>query len=238
MEGMAWLRKLRASLKRNSAEEAAADWPEWYQSYHAIASAGTQAPLPLAERSIVVLDAETTGLDPKQDHLLSLGALKISGNNILTNAQFEAYLPAPEGYADSSTVAIHGLVPNSARYVYSNEEQLLADFLAYLGDAIIVGHHIAFDLEMINRALLKQGTGKLLNSVVDTAKVAERLQPVGYWTPKDQFTLDKLARRYRIPLSDRHTALGDAYITAVLWLKLMARMHDKLQREVTLADLR
>jgi len=237
MEGLEWFRKLRKSVRGKGNTKPNPNWPEWYQKYFSDLPAKKKTDALLIDTSVVVIDAETTGLDLKKDRLLSLGGLRVQGNSIQLNHHFEAYLPTPADLQDLSAVPIHGILPNSNRYTYTEENKLLSDFLTFVGDRIIVGHHIGFDVEILNRALERQGGGKLQNQVLDTAKLAERLHPVGYWTPRDQFSLDKLARRYRIPLSDRHTALGDAYITAVLWLKLTARLQEKVKRELVLDDL-
>ncbi|MEM1357514.1 MAG: 3'-5' exonuclease [Bacteroidota bacterium] len=234
---MEWFRKLRNSVRGKPKEIIDPNWPTWYQSYFSGFNYLAPKGQPVKEVKIVVIDAETTGLDVAADRLLSLGALRVRGNTIHLQQQFEAYCPTPLDHYDAKAVAIHGIIPNSERYTYSKEADMLEQFLDFLGDQIIVGHHIGFDVEMINRALVRLGASKLKNRVVDTAVLAERLQPTGYWTPPDQFSLDKLARRYKIPLSDRHTALGDAYITAVLWLKLIARLQEKSRKDLVAEDL-
>lgn len=216
-----------------------AGWPEWYVAY---ASASGKLPPPgsqlLKESKIVVIDAETTGLVPGKDRLLSLGGLRVAGRTIRVRQQFEAYLAPPAEPEHREAVSIHGIIPNSRRYVYDTEEDLLARFLDYLGpDGIIVGHHIGFDVNVLNQALQTLGAGPLRNPVIDTGKLAQRIRPSGYWTPPQEFSLDRLARQYSIPLSDRHTAMGDAFITAVLWLKLTARLEERLGRELTVSDL-
>ncbi|TXF88022.1 3'-5' exonuclease [Neolewinella aurantiaca] len=238
MKKESWLNKIWGYLPGRYTPDRA-EWPEWYTSY-ADASAADRPPGKslLSSARILVIDAETTGLDYRKDRLISLGGLRLSGSTIYVADHFEAYLPTPTELSAESAVSIHGIVPNSSRYVYDTEAELLRRLLLFLGpQGIIVGHHIGFDVAMINMALGRQGAGPLLNKVVDTGGLAERLQPAGYWTPPEKFSLDNLARRYRIPLSDRHTALGDAYITAVLWLKLTARLSDKLGRELTVEDV-
>jgi len=233
-----WLSRVRRLFSASSPADRA-DWPEWYAAYATAhrrkSPSGSQV---LKEAKIIVIDAETTGLVPNTDRLLSLGGLRIAGRSILVREQFEAYLSTPTELEHREAVSIHGIIPNSQRYVYDTEEDLLARFLDYLGpDGVIVGHHIGFDVGIINRAMNAQGAGPLLNPVIDTGKLAQRIRPSGYWTPPREFSLDRLARQYNIPLSDRHTAMGDAFITAVLWLKLTARLEERLGREPVVSDL-
>ncbi|MBB4077764.1 DNA polymerase-3 subunit epsilon [Lewinella aquimaris] len=233
MEGKEWLNKLRARFTGAGND----DWPDWYRTYRQ-RNATPPAPSRLvSELPIVVLDAETTGLDIRQDRMLCLGGLRVHGNSISLREKFEAYLHTPPGHDGKPAVSIHGIIPNSHRYTYVKEPKLLADLLEYVGDAVIVGHHIGFDVEMINRSLQRNGAGPLVNRVIDTSNLAKRLRPAGYWTPENDYSLDALARRYRIPLSDRHTALGDCYITAVLWLKLLTRLAVKLGHDLRMEDL-
>ncbi len=237
MEGFAWFNRMRRSFQQKAEQQINPDWPAWYQEYYTSENFKRPKEALLAEVPVVVIDAETTGLDVTTDRLISLGGLRVQGNQLQIGGHFEAYLPTPEAFAANEAVAIHGIIPNSQRYKYWREDEMLESLLAFLGDAIIVGHHISFDVTMINQALVKAGAGKLQNQVIDTAAVAERIQPQGYWTQPGQYSLDKLARRYSIPLSDRHTALGDAYITAILWLKLTGRLRERIPRELELADL-
>ncbi len=238
MEGSEWLDKLRRRLGGSSSPPDDPAWPAWYRDYARGSAMRHDGAGPLSEIPIVILDAETTGLEVRTDRILCVGALRVLGNSIRLGEKFEAYLPTPPGHGGSESVSIHGIIPNSHRYTYTDEPRLLADLVEYLGNAIIVGHHIGFDVEMLNRTLQRNGAGPLRNPVIDTANVAKRLRPSGYWSPHDDYSLDALARRYRIPLSDRHTALGDCYITAVLWLKLLTRLAVKLGRDLRLEDVR
>ena len=211
--------------------------PAWYRAYADAFGTGPDPGTPVEELKVAVLDAETTGLDVVRDRMLSLGILRITGNSISLADKLEGYLPTPPGFEGSAAVPIHGIIPNSSRYRLSEEPQLLERLLQYLGSDPIVGHHIGFDLAVINAALARYGAGPLRNLVIDTGVLAKRLRPAGYWTPDRDYSLDALARRYSIPLSDRHTALGDCYITAVLYVKLLRRLQVKRGKNLRLEDI-
>jgi DNA polymerase-3 subunit epsilon len=183
------------------------------------------------------VDGETTGLDVKRDRLLSLGALRLVGHTIRLQDQFERYLPQEDQRVNDAAIAIHGIIPNSRRLLFTTEEDLLREFLDYMGRAPIVGHHIGFDLAILNGLLERNGCGPLVNPWIDTADLAQRIVPKGYWRPDTDYSLDALAKRYRISLSDRHTALGDCYITAVLWLKLLTRLAEKRHTDLRFGDV-
>jgi DNA polymerase-3 subunit epsilon len=237
MEGKDWLDKLRNALARNPRSSGNTAWPAWYQQYASLPHSAAPRKQAFREVDLVVLDAETTGLNPRRDQLLSLGALRLRGHTIRLKECFEAYLPPPEELRDPTAGSVHGIVPNSSRYRYTDIASLMEQFLEYLGEAVIVGHHISFDVEMINRALTSLGAGPLKNRVIDTAVLAQKVHPPGYWTPQGEYALDKLARRYKISLSDRHTALGDSYITAILLLKLLSRLAEKRGRDLLVEDV-
>ena len=211
--------------------------PDWYRAYASAFGPGPDPATPVGAVKVAVLDAETTGLDVSRDRMLSLGILRVTGNSISLSDKLEGYLPTPPGFEGSAAVPIHGIIPNSSRYRLSEEPQLLERLLDYLGSDPIVGHHIGFDIAVINAALERYGAGPLRNLVIDTGVLAKRLRPAGYWTPDRDYSLDALARRYSIPLSDRHTALGDCYITAVLYLKLLRRLEVKRGKTLLLRDV-
>lgn len=232
-----WARKLLTPFIGPPADLWDAHWPDYYKRYAKANEAGWPAQRQLHEVPVVVLDTETTGLDIHRDRILSIGGLRVVGNSILLGDKFEAYLPTPPGLSVEAAIRIHGIIPNSQRYTYTDEPALLPRLLDWVGNSIIVGHHIGFDVALLNQALKRDGAGPLRNKIVDTADLAVRLRPAGYWSPKQDYSLDALARRHRVPLSDRHTALGDSYITAVLWLKLLTRLGTKAKRYLLVGDV-
>ena len=103
----------------------------------------------------------------------------------------------------------------------SSEEQALIDFLHYIKDATLVGHHISFDIEMINEALDRLEVGRLKNQYMDSDIMYQKLKHF----PEEQHTsLDELCSVFNIRKTDRHTSSGDTYITALLFLKLKKKL--------------
>ena len=81
-----------------------------------------------------------------------------------------------------------------------------------------MAHHAAFDIAMINQALKRLNLPKLKNKVIDTGHLYKKTK---LDTSKKHFSLDYLSERFKIPQHDRHTASGDAFITALLLVKLI-----------------
>lgn len=180
-----------------------------------------------------VIDTETTGLEPKRDSLLSIGGVIVTNNTILVRESLELYLQQSDA-PQQADIAIHGILP-SAKADLTPPNEAIVQFTHWCGNAILCGHHLAFDLAMLNKYLLPLTGERLRNKTIDTLDLARRVrnQPGPY--PADELNLDALANQYHIPLNDRHTAVGDAYITALLLLKLLHRLEKRGVR--TLADL-
>lgn len=177
----------------------------------------------------VVFDTETTGLNIKTDRILSIGCVGIQDLKIRVSDQLEQYLQ--QEHFDSSTVHIHGLLKGGHMHK-KIELDAIIDFLSYIKNSILVAHHAAFDVAMINAGLKRMGLPKLKNKVLDTGHLFQKskIDP-----SKPHFSLDELAKHFNLPLHDRHTASGDAFITALLFLKLVSLL--KLHETVTLKDL-
>lgn len=170
------------------------------------------------EKRYVVFDCETTGLDYKSDRILSIGAVAIQHNEIIVNDYLEVFLQQEVFKAE--TVPIHGILREGKEEKIVEAEAVIR-FLEFVKDATLVGHHVDFDIEMINQSLARLDLGKLKNQSMDTDIMYQKLK----YLPYEQHTsLDELCTIYKIKKSDRHTASGDAFITALLFLKLKRKL--------------
>ncbi len=200
-------------------------YPEFWEHY----LRGMQRPLPgstpLRDIPFAVFDTETTGLNPAKDKILSIGGVKVQHNRIEAESALELYLEqsvAPR----QEDIAVHGIIPSAHARQHSMEESVRR-FVEWCGNAVLAGHHVAFDIAVVNRALQRCGYTKLRNRSVDTLQLAVRVAgQSGYATP-GTWSLDALAHRYHIPVHDRHTAAGDAFITGILLLKLLHRLENR-----------
>lgn len=179
----------------------------------------------IEETRFVVLDTETTGFDYDNDRILCIGALVLQNNIIAVQDSFEVYIQ--QDHYDKSTAQIHGILKDFV-LKRPNELEALQQFLAYLGDSIIIAHHTIFDITMINKALERNGLPQLTNKTLDTAYLYKKtLIKSHLFERKDHYTLDDLADKFDISKKDRHTALGDAYITAIAFLKIVKKLNEK-----------
>lgn len=168
----------------------------------------------------VALDTETTGFDYYIDRMLSIGAVSLIGNEIIVADAFEIYLE--QLHFDPRTVHIHGILQNSKRRKLS-EEDAIKQFLSYIKDSVLIAHHAAFDVKMINQSLNRMGLPNLKNKVIDTMNLYAGTRIKSNFIDKSiQYSLDDIAEAYSIDLMDRHTASGDALIAALIFLKTTA----------------
>ncbi|MCC5804876.1 MAG: 3'-5' exonuclease [Opitutales bacterium] len=168
----------------------------------------------------VVLDTESTGFDPKRDRIVSVGAIGVMYFELLLDDTFDVFMPISH---NTSSVTLHGITREYSERGMPEEPALCA-FLDYLGDGVIVGHHIRHDVAILNAAITTHFGFELRNMCVDTMDLTLRLADMGL-LDRDQahedYTLDGLARLFRIRPADRHTAAGDAFITGQIFLKLL-----------------
>ena len=176
------------------------------------------------ELTFVVLDTETTGLDIKNDTILSLAALKIKGGEISVADRLECFIQDTR-YRPGQSVEIHGITRSRAN---SGDElgSVIRQFISYVGNGIIVGHHIGFDIKILDKYVYALLGIHIKNKSIDTAIINHRLEHSMNETLKP-ISLDELAEKYSIPLGERHTAAADTYITATLFLKLLNRLKKR-----------
>ena len=169
----------------------------------------------------VIFDTETTGLDIKKDRILSIGTITVIDKMIKVSDSLESYLT--QDLFNTETVKIHGILKQGTIHKVTEEEGIV-QFLAHIKNAVLVAHHAAFDVAMINQALKRLNLPKLKNKVLDTGHlfIKSKLD-----TSKKHFSLDELSLRFNIPQHDRHTASGDAFITAILFVKLLCVLKKK-----------
>ncbi len=186
----------------------------------------------------IVIDAETTGFDVNRDRLLSLAVvpLRVREINIADVHSWLIYQSASE-VTDSARV--HCILPSDTLNGQP-EAQVMAELLPLLHGAVVVGHHIHFDAALIDHALRRCFNVGLCNPLLDTAELAQMtidaFARTGYANQRPP-TLDEVCSHLEIATMERHTAPGDAFTTAELFLLLCARRRQHLKRPLVAGDL-
>ena len=175
---------------------------------------------PIDQVRFVVLDSETTGLDPRKDRLITIGAVCVICGDIVLEDSFEAMLKVSH---NTSAVTVHGVTRDEA-LAGLDEPEALVQFLAYLKDGVIVGHHIGHDVETFNAGYERHFGFRMRNVSLDTMDLTLHLEKDGAFAGREEirsFTLDSLCTLFGVVPHDRHTAPGDAFITAQVFQRLL-----------------
>ena len=165
----------------------------------------------------VVLSAETSGLSLSKDVILSIGAFSIINNSIVLADSFETVIAQYKFFHDNGISNEFTVETKMKKMGEPDGIQALVD---YIGNSVLVGHHIEFDVEMINVALERLGCGRLKNEALDVDVMHRKLKDIN----NKQFSLEELCSIYKIPKSDRNSSSEDAYKIALLFLKLKSRL--------------
>ena len=175
---------------------------------------------PVDQIRFVVLDSETTGLDPRHDRLITIGTIAVCAGEIRLGDTFDALLRVDE---NTSAVTVHGVTRDESRSGIE-EPEALERFLDYVRDGVIVGHHIGHDIATFDAAYERHWGMRLLNRSIDTMDLTLHLEQDGAFAgrpPIRHFSLDALCEMFDVIPHDRHTASGDAFITAQVLLRLL-----------------
>lgn len=166
----------------------------------------------------VVFDTETTGLNPKKSEILSIGAVKIKDNKILTSQTFEVYVKNSKEISGKS-IEIHGIRPcdlNTAK----DSEAAVKEFLHFIGSRTLVGYYLEFDVAMINK-YIKPLLGIVLpNKMLEVSEIYYDKEISMIPNGNIDLRFDTILKRCNVPNMGMHNAVNDAVMTAMVFLKL------------------
>ena len=184
-----------------------------------------------------VLDLETTGFNLHKDRILSV-AVTIVENGQFNMQTFKSWFVYQDLTKVNEATKIHGILPSQTEAGIP-EKQLLETLIPLLAGTVIVGHHIAFDAAMLNVALERHFSVPLRNQILDTAyfasKELEAFRKTGYNNQRPP-SMEDVCAQLNIPMAERHTAEGDVFTTAQMFLILQGRLKRRLQRPLLLRD--
>jgi DNA polymerase III subunit epsilon len=164
----------------------------------------------------IVLDTETTGLDPlKGDRIIEIGAIELF-NHVPTGIEFHRYIN-PGRDVPAEAVAVHGLTTEFLR-PYPAFAAVASEFMEFIADSNLIIHNASFDVGFINAELAALGRAPLgFGRVTDTLKLARQKFPMS------PASLDALCRRFGVDTSrrDKHGAIVDSQLLAQVYLELI-----------------
>ena len=168
----------------------------------------------------VAFDTETTGLEPTRgDEIIQLGAVRIVNGKIIPGEIIDQLID-PQRSIPEASVAIHGITPK----MVANQPtigQVLPHFHRFAEGAVLVAHNAAFDMRCLQLKEVQAGV-KFDNPVLDTLLLSSIIHP-----HQQSHSLDELAARLNLTNIGRHTALGDAIVTAEVLLKMIPLLNAK-----------
>lgn len=211
--------------KKNAGRQSS--WPSALREYSCLRRKLEKA-AELESVRFVVFDTETSGLDFSRNRLLSIAGIAVCNLEVCMDDAFDAIVRQSDvGGAQAATV--HGLVSGDLVDGVT-ELDAASRFLAFVRDSVLVAHHAAFDLRMLQKCIDVCPGAKVWSPVVDTAQLARRVE-VGPMSSgaargaddREAYRLDQLVDRYGIEVPERHTAGGDALATALLFQRLLKK---------------
>ncbi len=176
--------------------------------------------VPLDELPIVIMDTETTGLDVLNDRIVSLGAVTAHGTRLYRSRMIDDLID-PGVPIPASSTAIHGITDEMVAGARAFPE-VYADLQRMAANRVIIGHNIPFDLTVMRAECERHGRPWEDVVFIDTLRLASLLNPT-----LRQFELETLSELYQIDLHGRHTALGDALVTAELFFRMVPRLQQQ-----------
>ena len=169
----------------------------------------------------VVMTTETTGLNPSKDVILSIGCVTVQDDFILIVDSFEVVL--------LQYVFNHDNQMSNEYIIESKQEKLIEaegikKFIEFLKNAVIVGHRIDFDIEILNEALKKMNCGTIKNEALDIEIMHRK------WIEnidEKPFSIEEICQHFKIENTFRSSSVEDAFLIALLFLKLKSRLKFK-----------
>jgi DNA polymerase-3 subunit epsilon len=174
----------------------------------------------LVELTYTVFDTETTGLEPSNgDEIIQIGAVRLVNGKLRRSESFEQ-LVDPRRDIPPQSIPIHGIQPSMVAG-QPTIDAVLPAFHAYVHDTVLVAHNAAFDMRFLQTK--EQALGLHFDQpVLDTLLLSAVVHP-----NQESHKLEAIAERFDISVIGRHTALGDAIVTAEVFLKLIPLLAEK-----------
>ena len=173
---------------------------------------------PLNTARFVVVDVETSGLDPRRDRLLAIGAVVVEAGRLRPGEGYDVTVHNPVPSARDN-ILVHGISPDAQTGGLAPDAALMG-FLELARHDVLVAYHAGFDQAVLGRALRAQLGVRLPNLWLDVAHLAPMLAPEVH---QNNRTLDDWLAQFGLRAHARHSAAYDSYATAELLLILLAR---------------
>jgi DNA polymerase-3 subunit epsilon len=182
---------------------------------------------PLAALAGLVFDSETTGLDVMEDRIVSVGAVLVNGGHVAPGLNLDR-LVNPSVPIPPRSTAIHGITDEMVADA-PPFAQVWQELQSVFAERVVIGHNIGFDLAVLKREAERADLSWQTPKFLDTLRLV-----VGLFPDWQDLNLETIAGHLGVDVQGRHTALGDALVTAEIWARLQPILEEA--KVVTLGD--
>ncbi|MFA7084197.1 MAG: 3'-5' exonuclease [Arcobacteraceae bacterium] len=170
------------------------------------------------EDEYVCLDCETTGLNPRKDEIISIGAVIIKKNKVLMSKTLNIFVK-PSKNINATSIKIHQIRPIDLENAM-NAKEAIFELLDFIGNRPIVGYYVKFDIAMINK-YTKEFLGiKIPNRNIEVSSMYYKTRQKNSEYQFVDLKFDTIMKTLNIPELGKHDALNDAIMTSMMFLKL------------------
>ncbi len=166
----------------------------------------------------VCFDCETTGLNPKVDEIISIGAIIIKDNKILHSKKFERFVKTKKPLS-SENIKIHHIRQCDIQNALDIDD-VIVEFLSFIGNRPLVGYFLEFDIAMINRYIKPKFGITLPNKQIEVSAMYYEKMIKKYPQGNIDLRFDVMMDRLELPRLGKHDAINDVIMTSMLFLKL------------------
>ena len=174
----------------------------------------------------ICFDCETTGLDVKKDDIISIGAVLIKNNTIVSSQKFVRFIK-PKTKLQEDAIKVHHIREIDLEDAHEMEE-VIEEFLDFIGNRRLVGYFLEFDVAMVNKYIKKHIGITLPNKTYEVSAIYHDWKIEKIPQSNIDLRFDTIMNDLKIPAFGKHDALNDAIMTSMMFLKLKNQPKVKL----------
>ena len=179
------------------------------------------------ENEYVCFDCETTGLNPLEDDIISIGAVIIKDNTIVSSKKFVKFIK-PKTKLQAEAIKVHHIRECDLEEA-EDIDSVIEEFLEFIGNRKLVGYYLEFDIAMINKYLKPKLGIKLPNKAYEVSAIYYDWKIEAIPQSNIDLRFDTIMKDLKIPLFGKHDAYNDAIMTAMMFLKLKNQAKVKIK---------
>jgi DNA polymerase-3 subunit epsilon len=180
-----------------------------------------------SNEEFVCFDCETTGLDPKKDDIISIGAVTIKDNTVVSSKKFVRFIK-PKTKLQTEAIKVHHIREMDLEDA-EDIDDVIIDFIEYIGNKPLVGYFLEFDIAMINKYLKPKLGIKLPNRAYEVSAIYHDYKIEKIPQSNIDLRFDVIMEDLKIPTMGKHDAYNDALMTSLIFIKLLNQPNVKIK---------